>query len=217
VSRYNKKEMKKGDDCVLDLVAITGAGISKASGIPTFVEMGDLREKLSRDYFRAHPKNFYQIVLDMKKKIDSAQPNAAHRALAECRIPVITMNIDGLHTKAGSEGVLEVHGNLDYVECLRCKKRHGYHEVEESIYCKGCGSIYEPNVVLYGDSIRHFYEAIELAGSCKQVLVIGTSFYTSTVNVFVDSARMAGVKIHVINKDAENEVPKFLKELSSKA
>jgi len=47
--------------------------------------------------------------------------------------------------------------------------------------------------------------------------VVGTSFYTSTVNVFVDSARMAGVKVHVINRDAENEVPEFLKTLSSKA
>jgi NAD-dependent SIR2 family protein deacetylase len=72
-------------------------------------------------------------------------------------------------------------------------------------------------VVLYGDNIRYFYEAIELASSCSQVLVVGTSFYTSTVNVFVDSARMAGVKIHVINKDAEHKVPGFLKDLDSKA
>ncbi|MGI6704090.1 MAG: SIR2 family NAD-dependent protein deacylase [Clostridia bacterium] len=202
---------------MLDLIAITGAGISKASGIPTFDEMGDLREKLSRDYFRAHPKDFYEIILDMKRNIDRAQPNAAHRALAEYRVPVITMNIDGLHTRAGSEGVLEVHGNLAYVECERCNTRHGYNEVDESIYCKGCGRIYEPNVVLYGDSIRHFYEAIALAESCKEVLVVGTSFYTSTVNVFVDSARMAGVKIHIINKEAETEVPRFLRERADKA
>ena len=95
---------------MLDLIAITGAGISKASGIPTFDEMGDLREKLSRDYFRAHPKDFYEIILDMKRNIDRAQPNAAHRALAEYRVPVITMNIDGLHTRAGSEGVLRSMG-----------------------------------------------------------------------------------------------------------
>ncbi len=202
---------------MLDLVAITGAGISKASGIPTFVEMGDVREKLSRDYFRANPKDFYKIVLSMKKNIDGAKPNTAHMALAEYGIPVITMNIDGLHTRAGSKNILEVHGNLDYVECHRCKTRHGYHGVEESIYCKDCGDVYQPNVVLYGDSIRHFYEAVELASSCSQLLVVGTSFYTSTVNVFVDSARMAGVKVHVINRDAENEVPEFLKTLSSKA
>lgn len=202
---------------MLNLVAITGAGISKASGIPTFVELGDLREKLSRDYFRAHPQDFYEAVLAMKRNIDNARPNSAHLALAEYGIPVITMNIDGLHTKAGSEKVLEVHGNLDYVECHHCKTRHGYHEVEKSIYCGKCGHIYQPNVVLYGDNIRHFYEAIELASSCSQVLVIGTSFYTSTVNVFVDSARMAGVRISVINKDAKNEVPKFLKELSKQS
>ena len=88
---------------MLDLVAITGAGISRASGIPTFVEMGDLREKLSRDYFRAQPEKFYEIILDIKRTVDRAQPNPAHRALAEYGVPVITMNIDGLHTRAGSE------------------------------------------------------------------------------------------------------------------
>jgi NAD-dependent deacetylase len=197
---------------VLAMVAITGAGISKASGIPTFEEMGDLREKLSRDYYRSNPVDFYKIILDMKRAVDKAWPNPAHIALAEYDIPVITMNIDGLHTKAGSKRVLEVHGNLEYVECRMCKTKHSYDDVEKSIYCEKCGSIYEPNVVLYGDNIRHFYKAIEWSSTCRQVLVVGTSFYTSTVNVFVDSARMAGVKVHVINKDAENEVPRFLRK-----
>jgi NAD-dependent deacetylase len=200
---------------MLDLVAITGAGISKASGIPTFVEMGDLREKLSRDYFLSHPEEFYKIMLDMKRTVDNARPNPAHVALAEYSIPVITMNIDGLHTKAGSKNVLEVHGNLEYVECQKCKTKHSYDDVKKSIYCEKCGSIYQPNVVLYGDNIRHFYKAIEWSSSCRQVLVVGTSFYTSTVNVFVDSARMAGVKVHVINKDAENEVSRFLRKCFS--
>lgn len=194
------------------LIAITGAGISKASGIPTFAETEGLRDKLTRSYFRACPEDFYRTVLEMKQGVDRAKPNGAHRALAEYEVPVITMNIDGLHTKAGSEEVLEVHGNLDYVECKKCKIRHGYSEVKESIYCGECGSVYEPNVVLYGDSIRHFYEATKRSASCKQVLVVGTSFYTSTVNVFVDSARRAGVKVHIINKEAETEVARFLKE-----
>ncbi len=195
---------------MIDLVAITGAGISKASGIPTFAETEGLRDKLSRDYFYAHPEDFYNTVLEMKKSIDKAEPNEAHTSLAEYGVPVITMNIDGLHGRAGSKTVLEVHGNLDYVECRKCKTRHNYSEIEESIHCKTCGTLYEPNVVLYGDSIRHFYEATKKASSCKQVLVVGTSFHTSTVNVFVDSARRAGVKIHIINENAETEVAKFL-------
>lgn len=81
-----------------DLVAITGAGISKASGIPTFEDMGDLRNKLTRSYFNSHPEEFYQGLLAMKETIDRAEPNPAHLALVEYNIPVITMNIDGLHT-----------------------------------------------------------------------------------------------------------------------
>jgi len=193
-----------------DIVAITGAGISKASGIPTFEEMGDLRNKLSRDYFNNHPEDFYEALLNMKMFIDKAEPNPAHLALAEYRIPIITMNIDGLHKKAGSKEVLEVHGNLEYLLCKRCKDIYDFHTAEQSIYCPKCGEIYEPNVVLYGDSIRSYFEAIELVESCKRVLVIGTSFYTSTVNDFVLRAKMADIQIDIINKDAETEVPKYI-------
>ena len=196
-----------------DIVAITGAGISKASGIPTFEEMGDLRDKLTRDFFKENTKEFYEVILKMKKNIEKAEPNAAHIALAEYEVPIVTMNIDGLHKKAGSKEVLEVHGNLDYVICEKCKTIHDFHVVEQSIYCDKCGEIYEPNVVLYGDKIREYFEAIDLISSCKKVLVVGTSFYTSTVNDFVNRAHMSGIEIHIINKDSENEVSKFLRTI----
>jgi NAD-dependent deacetylase len=124
-------------------VALTGAGISKASGIPTFEELGDLREKLSRSYFQQYPEQFYLVLKEMKKKVDQAQPNPAHRALAEHNIPVITMNIDGLHYKAGSSNVLEIHGNLRTVCCRRCGRDYDFNEVYKSIYCTECGSVLE--------------------------------------------------------------------------
>ena len=194
-----------------DLVAVTGAGISKASGVPTFEEMGDLREKLSRGYFEGHPNEFYDVLLTMKKNIDNAIPNPAHSALVEYKIPVITMNIDGLHGMAGSENVLEVHGNLKQVLCNKCDKIYDFDIIRESICCPQCNELLQPNVVLYGDSIRNYYDAINLIGSSKQVLVVGTSFYTSTVNGFVNSAKNAGIKVSVINQNAEEEVKKFLK------
>lgn len=194
-----------------DLVAVTGAGISKASGVPTFEEMGDLREKLSRGYFEGHPNEFYDVLLTMKKNIDNAIPNPAHSALVEYKIPVITMNIDGLHGMAGSENVLEVHGNLKHVLCNKCDKIYDFDIIRESICCPQCNELLQPNVVLYGDSIRNYYDAINLIGSSKQVLVVGTSFYTSTVNDFVNSAKNAGIKVSVINQNAEEEVKKFLK------
>lgn len=194
-----------------DLVAITGAGISKASGIPTFEEMGDLRSKLSRDYFNAHPQEFYDGLLKMKETIDRARPNPAHLALAEHDIPVVTMNIDGLHKKAGSRIVLEVHGNLEQVLCWKCDERFDFYVIRDSICCPRCGDLLQPDVVLYGDMIRYYTDAIDLIGGSREVLVVGTSFYTSTVNEFVYRARLAGKKISIINQSAETEVAKFLK------
>ncbi|HOB19872.1 MAG TPA: Sir2 family NAD-dependent protein deacetylase [Candidatus Atribacteria bacterium] len=193
-----------------DLIAITGAGISKASGIPTFEEMVDLRSRLSRDYFNAHPGEFYDGLLKMKETIDRARPNPAHLALAEHGIPVVTMNIDGLHSKAGSRLVLEVHGNLEQVICRKCDERFDFYVIRDSIYCSRCGELLQPDVVLYGDMIRYYADAIDLIGSSREVLVVGTSFYTSTVNEFVYRARLAGKKISIINQSAETEVAKFL-------
>jgi len=172
--------------------------------------MGDLRSRLSRDYFNAHPGEFYDGLLKMKETIDRARPNPAHLALAEHGIPVVTMNIDGLHSKAGSRLVLEVHGNLEQVICRKCDERFDFYVIRDSIYCSRCGELLQPDVVLYGDMIRYYADAIDLIGSSREVLVVGTSFYTSTVNEFVYRARLAGKKISIINQSAETEVAKFL-------
>ncbi|CCJ33470.1 MULTISPECIES: Sir2 family NAD-dependent protein deacetylase [Caloramator] len=76
----------------MNLVALTGAGISKASGIPTFNEMGNLREKLSRSFFQNNPEEFYKILIEMKEKIERAEPNPAHIALAKYNVPIVTWN-----------------------------------------------------------------------------------------------------------------------------
>lgn len=200
---------------MLDLVAITGAGISKASNIPTFAEMGDLRKKLSRRYFNEQPHDFFRTIMRLKESIKNAKPNDGHLALAQYEIPIVTMNIDGLHSKAKSQLVVEVHGNLDFVYCPNCNTEHEFNVLSKSIYCQRCGSILEPNIVLYGDKIRHYFNAIDLIGSANNLLVIGTSFYTSTVNDFVDRARMAGINVHIINQKAEVEVRRFLNDFKS--
>lgn len=194
------------------IVALTGAGISRASGIPTFVEMGDLRDKLSRDYFINNPKEFYSEILKMKKLIDNVEPNDAHKALSDYDVPIITMNIDGLHQKAGSKNVLEIHGNLEYVYCEKCSKKYDFNVVQNSIYCKDCKSILQPNVVLYGDMIPYYHNAIDIIGSGTHLLVVGTSFYTSTSSYFVDSAEWAGINVDIINDNAEVKVRKYLDE-----
>lgn len=195
------------------LVALTGAGISKASGIPTFVEMGDLREKLSRSYFINHPEDFYKTLIQMKNYIDKAEPNNAHLALAKCNIPVITMNIDGLHKRAGTKTINEIHGNLEYVYCKNCNIKYDFDILKDKIFCACCGKVLQPNVVLYEDNIPLIYEAINLVRAAKELLVVGTSFYTSTANTLVHVAEESGIKVKVINSESEIKVPKYLEEL----
>ncbi|SET59270.1 NAD-dependent deacetylase [Natronincola peptidivorans] len=197
----------------MKLVALTGAGISKASGVPTFDELGDIRDKLSREYFNEHPQEFYDILLKMKDIITSSKPNRAHLALAEYKIPIVTMNVDGLHRAAGSKEIIEIHGNLDYVSCKGCKEDYPFEILRKSIYCGGCNQLLEPNVVLYGDEIPQYFDAINLIDSSNRLLVVGTSFYTSTVNDLVFMAETAGIKVDIINAEAEIEVEKYLKEV----
>jgi NAD-dependent deacetylase len=195
------------------LAALTGAGISKPSGIPTFEELGDLREKLSRDYFESDPGSFYQILRHMVGLIDKAEPNPAHLALAQYDVPVVTMNIDGLHTKAGSRDVVEIHGSLDTLHCKGCNSTHPFNLVYKAIHCPKCGGLLETNVVLYGDMIPLYGDAIQRVCSADHLFVIGTSFYTSTSYDLMQRARYNGAEITIINEKAELEVPRLLKEI----
>ena len=94
------------------ILAFTGAGISQASGVPTFAEQPGIRDCLTRSYAIQHPAEYGKVITDMKKACDAAVPNDAHIALAEYDVPVITMNVDGLHQKARSRHILAVHGTL---------------------------------------------------------------------------------------------------------
>lgn len=192
------------------LVVFTGAGISKDSGIPTFVELGDLREKLSRDYFNRYTNDFYNILKEFSNKIKAAKPNAAHKAIAKYNVPVITMNIDSLHNKAGSQNVLEIHGDITHVICSKCDKKYNFEQVYNSIYCPECDEILQPNVVLYGDMIPGYMEAMDIIDSTDVLLVVGTSFYTSTAGFMIERARNSGFKVDIINENAKELVPEYL-------
>lgn len=101
------------------LIVFTGAGISVESGIPTFQEQPGIRDKLTRDFANEHPEEYRDTIRSMVNCCENANPNAAHLAIAELiDCPVITMNVDGLHTKAGSSNVIEIHGTLPTREML---------------------------------------------------------------------------------------------------
>lgn len=166
------------------IIAFTGAGISRASGIPTFDEQGDLRTKLDRCFATYHRKEFNKIMQQLVDTCKAAEPNDAHKALAEYNIPVITMNIDGLHNRAGSQYVIEVHGNVE-----------------------------KNNVVLYGDPAPKYTEALDIVDKLSKediLLIIGTSFYTSISSQIKYTAERNLAKVVIINDDAEHQVRDFL-------
>lgn len=197
----------------MKIIAFTGAGISKASGIPTFEEMPGIRDYLTRNYFQEEPQEFYQKLWQMYERISQAEPNPAHLALARYQIPVITMNIDGLHRKAGTKELVEIHGNLDYVFCPVCQRQYPFTVVKDKHFCSDCREVLQPNVVLYGDWLAQLPQALELVADAELLLVIGTSFYTSTARYVTERARLAGARVEVINAEAEKVLPELLDRL----
>ena len=95
----------------MKIIAFTGAGISKSAGIPTFEEIPGIKEKLSIDFKENNPKEFEKAITLLKSNVKDKEPTKAHKILAELDIPIITMNVDNLHTRAGSQNVIELHGN----------------------------------------------------------------------------------------------------------
>lgn len=186
------------------VIFFTGAGISAESGIPTFAEMDGIRDKLSRDFARNHPVEYIQTIREMKEVCDKAEPNAAHVAIAKAGFPVITMNIDKLHTKAGSDYVVEVHGKLPTEEQLN----RGLFVAQEY-----------GGIVLYGDSAPEYQTAGSLIDKLKYkdsyFVIVGTSFYTTISSQALKWAQMRGAKIILINHNATTEVPEVCSRLSN--
>jgi NAD-dependent deacetylase len=127
------------------------------------------------------------------------------------------MNIDGLHERAGSKNVINIHGTLDQLECLVCGKQYKFDDVED--FCC-CGEPLYLDVVLYGDTITKLGDAFQLIDTCDHLIVVGTSFYTSTSEIIVEhmmkrqySMGGGNLKITTINENAQEQLPKLLDKL----
>jgi len=172
------------------LVALTGAGISVESDIPSFRGVGGLWERYDpMEYahiqaFRRHPAKVWQLLKELDATITRARPNPAHYALAELEargflVGIITQNVDNLHQAAGSRRVVEYHGNARRFICDTCKGHHPRETLDFSrtpLYCH-CGGLIRPDVVFFGEPIPPAAqaEAEELAQHCDLLLVVGTS------------------------------------------
>ena len=184
------------------VIFFTGAGISVDSGIPTFQEQPGIRDKLTRDFVNEHPEEYRDTIRQMVNSCENAEPNAAHKAIAETGFPVITMNVDRLHTKAGSKNVIEVHGVLPSREVL-----------EEDDF----PLIYD-GIVLYGDLAPKYETAIKMVRALEYdnsyFIIVGTSFYTGISEQLYKIAKQRHAKIVVINDNASERVPVICKNLS---
>lgn len=162
------------------IVFFGGAGVSTESGIPDFRSVDGLYHQkfrfppeqiLSHDFYKAHPEEFFAFYRE-KMLMLNALPNPAHIALAKletegkCKA-VITQNIDGLHQKAGSKQVYELHGSVWRNYCEKCRSSFTPQEIKESeaIPRCSCGGRIKPDVVLYGESL----DPIVLSGAIKQI------------------------------------------------
>lgn len=176
------------------VVALTGAGASTESGIPDFRSSGSQKNKkydipvevlLSHSFFLNHADKFYDYYKNNMIYPD-ARPNECHIALAEmeklcCLNGVVTQNIDGLHQKAGSSNVIELHGTTKQNFCMKCGKMFTLDnicETEQSVpVCDKCGGIIKPDVVLYEEPLneKNLTCAADLVYNADTLLVIGTS------------------------------------------
>lgn len=198
-------------------VAFTGAGISAASGLPTFDSVWrgrPVREYLSREFLHRDPETFYAFFWETLAHWSQAQPNPAHLTLADAGIPVITQNIDGLHQKAGSLEVYEIHGHLRTLTCMNCGGSHRLSEVKwhEVPICERCGQTLSPDVVLFGDALRQWDEALHTILRADLVLVIGSSLQIAPACHLPEMARKNGADVKTFNQRAEEALPCWMEE-----
>jgi NAD-dependent deacetylase len=195
-------------------VAFTGAGISVASGLPTFnITWKGLpvRSYLTREFFERDPVGFYEFFREVEAW-NHKEPNDAHRVLAVAGVPVVTQNIDGLHQKAGSEKVIEIHGNLREMVCPGCGRITGWKPLSAGIPVCSCGNILKPRVVLFGDDLLDWPEAVEEMRRADLVLVVGSSLEVAPACYLPQMAQANGAELVMVNEKSELELPKLMRE-----
>lgn len=200
-----------------NIVFFGGAGISTESGIPDFRSVDGLYNQtyeyppetiLSHNFYRRYADEFFRFYRDKMLYLD-AKPNKGHLALAKLEemgklTAVVTQNIDGLHQKAGSKNVYELHGSVLRNYCERCGK---FHSVEEIVNSTGipvceCGGRIKPDVVLYEESLnpKTMEKAIKAISEADMLIIGGTSLVVYPASGLIHYYN--GKKLVLINKSA---------------
>lgn len=196
-------------------VVFTGAGMSTEAGIPDFRSKTGLWKKYdpikmaSVDAMHNNSREFYEFYRTRLKILGDAQPHKGHKILAELETQgmiqaIITQNVDGLHHRAGSKRVIELHGTLREAECIKCGRIYEADVLEKSDIpkCK-CGGLIKPGVILFGEMLPA--EALRQADletrRSHLFIVIGSSLEVSPANYFPLQAKHTGAKLVFINLD----------------
>lgn len=198
-----------------NIVFFGGAGVSTESNIPDFRSEDGLYNMkykyppetiISHTFFLRNPKEFYRFYKDRMLCLD-AEPNPAHKKLAELEqagklTAVVTQNIDGLHQKAGSRTVYELHGSIHRNYCMECGKFYDaeYVKNSEGIPRCSCGGMIKPDVVLYEEGLdtKTIQNSVEAIAHADMLIIGGTSLVVYPAAGFIDYFR--GKYLVLINK-----------------
>ncbi len=215
------------------IVFVTGAGISQESGIPTFRgEDGywrkyDPMQLATIDAFYQNPKLVWEWYEERRKNILAAQPNKGHVAVSDLAkykdVIILTQNIDGLHQRAGSKQVLELHGSIIRIKCTVCDFKDNITDSFDELppRCK-CGKILRPDVVWFGEALPQdiWHNAINHAKSCDVMIIVGTSLAVSPANILPVLAKQNGAALIEINPEQtamSEDMDLVLRETSANA
>ena len=196
------------------VAVLTGAGISAESGVPTFRGAGGLWKQFravdlaTPEAFSRDPKLVWEFYNWRRELLAPLSPNPGHYALAEIerRVPhftLITQNIDGLHKKAGSGNIIELHGNIWQVRCTGCEalKEDLRVPLPELPQCESCGSLLRPHVVWFGEMLdpQVLNAAFDAISECDLMIVIGTSGTVQPAASMGVQAKKSGATVAEVN------------------
>lgn len=192
----------------------TGAGMSRESGLDTFRDdrtglwsRFNPQELATPEAFRRNPQKVWEWYRWRRRELTRVEPHAGHRTLAEWeqRVPdfvLVTQNIDGLHHRAGSRNVIELHGRLDVVRCTYCDYYvQTLDDLGPDPACPVCMKRLRPGVVWFGEALPPgaLESAFEAAERCNVFLVIGTSGVVQPAASLADTAKLAGAAVVEVN------------------
>ncbi len=209
------------------VVVLTGAGVSQESGISTFRDKDGLWQKFkpedlaTPEAFHRNPKMVWEWYDFRRKKIQTIQPNLAHKALTDMEkifpeFLLVTQNVDGLHQKAGSQKILELHGNLNRNKCFNCEKIYSDSNFDSKTVpplCK-CGGFLRPDVVWFGELLPELAldKAQKASGQAELFFSVGTSAIVYPAAALPFLAKEKGAFVVEINTE-ETEISTFVDEL----